>query len=387
MTETHKVNILLVDDKELNIYALEQMLARPDRNFITATNGKEALKHVLNEDISLIILDVQMPGMDGFEVAQILKSNKRTRNIPIIFASAEKKDREFVMKGFEEGAIDYLYKPLDRDITEAKVSVLLTLHLQKRELEQKNAELENAQREIVQLNADLQKNVEQLEAANKDLESFSYSVSHDLRAPLRAINGYANIISHEFGDAIDPELGRLFQIIRKNAAKMGELIDDLLAFSKLGRKELVRTTINTNEMVKKIIEEAHAPGKERTRFVVADLEPVRGDYTLINQCFVNLISNSIKYSSRKEDPQVTISSVRDGDNWIYSVADNGTGFNMDYAHKLFGVFQRLHSDEDFEGTGVGLAIAHRVISKHGGRIWAEGEVGKGATFYFSLPST
>ncbi|HEY1025189.1 MAG TPA: PAS domain S-box protein, partial [Sphingobacteriaceae bacterium] len=141
-TGKERVNILIVDDKEKNIFALEQMLARPDRNFIRATNGKEALKYVLNEEVCLIILDVQMPGMDGFEVAQILKSNKRTKDIPIIFASAEKKDREFMMKGFEEGAIDYLYKPLDREVTEAKVSVLLKLHLQKRELEVKNSALE-----------------------------------------------------------------------------------------------------------------------------------------------------------------------------------------------------------------------------------------------------
>jgi PAS domain S-box-containing protein len=608
-----KVNILIVDDKRANIFAMEQMLARPDRHFLTATNGNEALKLVLNEDISLIILDVQMPDMDGFEVAQIIKSNKRTRDIPIIFASAEKKERQFMVKGFEEGAIEYLHKPLDKDITQAKVDVLLKLQLQKVELQEKNHALERyallinnsadliciinpqtlkfeevnqavepllgytpeevressllfylateyrqmvqkhtksirekisfetqvytrsrsirwfqwnivhkngrwfanardittakeveeiksylatvvkqsheavyllnmdgkiiswnlgaekiygyteqealkmniwnivpeylireshqvvdrilkgeeirsletkritrsgriidvkfsatvitdssaarrslaitesditiqkqAEQEIRQLNADLQANVKQLEVTNKELESFSYSVSHDLRAPLRAINGYAGIIREEYQDSIDAEQGRLLSIIEDSARKMGVLIDELLAFSKIGRKEVVKTTIHTREMVQQIIkeQERHYPD---TKWKVTKLPQVQGDYTLLYQCLVNLISNAAKYSSKKPEPKVEIGSKKNNSEYIFYVRDNGSGFRMEYAHKLFGVFQRLHSDEEFEGTGVGLAIAQRIIVKHGGRIWAEGEVDKGATFYFSLP--
>ena len=614
MPKKEKLNILIVDDKATNLYALEQMLSKPDRNIISAINGREALNKVLNDDISLIILDVQMPEMDGFEIAQILKSNKRTRDIPIIFASAEKKDHHFVMKGFEEGALDYLQKPLDKEITEAKVSVLLKLHLQKKELMQKNAVLEkyallidnsadiiciinpetlkfeevneafysltgyNAEEvkgtsllfyltedfrdkikrlskdlkehfsfetqiytkkhaikwfhwkivnknglwfsnarditetkeveeiknyltavvkqsndaiyllnpqgniiswndgaekiyefserealnmkiwnivpeflmneaqdvvnkvmngqevqfletkrinkfgkiidvlfsasvikdidnilksvaitekditeqkrselEISELNTNLKKNVSQLEVINEELESFSYSVSHDLRAPLRAINGYAQIILEEYQAQFDEELKRLFGVIQKNATKMGLLIDDLLSFSKLGRKELVKVKIDTNDMVQQILREMQENIPEKMTINTKPLLDAEGDYTLIYQAFVNLISNAIKYSSKTGNPEIEINAFESGEEYIYYVKDNGSGFNMEYADKLFGVFQRLHGDNEFEGTGVGLAIVKRVILKHGGRVWAESEVDKGATFYFSLP--
>jgi PAS domain S-box-containing protein len=614
MARKEKINILIVDDKPTNLYALEQMLIKPGRNIISATSGREALSTVLNNEISLIILDVQMPEMDGFEIAQILKSNKRTSDIPIIFASAEKKDHHFVMKGFGEGALDYLQKPLDKEITEAKVSVLLKLHLQRKELVEKNASLEKyallinnsadiiciinaktlkfeesnnafyslmgydaeevkgssllfyltedfrdkieklardmrehfsfetqvytkkhalrwlhwkivnknglwfsnarditetkeveeiknyltavvkqsndaiyllnphgdiiswnngaesiyefserealnmnilnivpdflineaqdvitnvmngyevqsletkrisksgkiievlfsatvitdtdnvlksiaitekditeqkkSQLEISELNANLKKNVAQLEVINEELESFSYSISHDLRAPLRAINGYAQIILEEYQAGFDGELKRLFGVIQKNANRMGLLIDDLLSFSKLGRKELVKVSIDTNDMVKQIIREMQESVDGKTVINVKTLLPADGDYTLVYQAFVNLISNAIKYSSKKDKPEIEINSFESGEEHIYYVKDNGSGFNMDYADKLFGVFQRLHGDNEFEGTGVGLAIVKRVILKHRGRVWAESEVNKGATFYFSLP--
>ena len=614
MSAQEKVNILIVDDKAANIYALEQILAKVNRHIIGATSGKEALKTVLNKEIDLIILDVQMPEMDGFEVAQILKSNKRTSDIPIIFASAEKTERQFMVKGFEEGAIDYLQKPVDKDILEAKVSVLLKLHLQKRQLIEKNLVLEKfallinnsadliciinpltlkfeevndaalrlldykvdelrgtslslyvadesrqhvltiakesrekisfetrlytkkralkwfqwniihknglwfcnarditeakeveeirhylsvvvkqsndaiylhdrhgkiiswnqgaefiygfseeealnmniwnivpdhlldeahrvvnailngeeiqsletkritkfgkiidvvfsasvitdannalksvaiterditqqkkADQEIKQLNTDLEKNVVQLEISNKDLESFSYSVSHDLRAPLRSINGYAKIIEEEYHASFDDELKRLFSIIKNNANKMGALIDDLLAFSRLGKKEISKTPVDVTAMVHRVLKEMEMNIGPHVTVTVDELSPTEGDYNLLYQVFVNLISNAIKYSSKKTHPIVEIKSERNENEIIYFVKDNGTGFNQDYAPKLFGVFQRLHNNDEFEGTGVGLAIVHRIVMKHGGRVWAEGEIDKGATFYFSLP--
>ncbi len=750
MNNNQKVSILIVDDQPKNIFALEQMLAKPGRTFISATDGVAALKIALNRSIDLIILDVHMPGMDGFEVTQILKTNKRTKDIPIIFASAEKKEKEFVMKGFEEGGIDYLHKPLDPKITEAKVSVLLRLHLQKKELIAKNATLEQyallinnsadliciinaeslkfeqvnqavktllgytteeikgtsllfylkeedrqrvqklskenkekfsfeasiyckertvkwlnwnivnkngfwfanarditetkdveeiknylstvvkqsneaiylhdqhgkiiswnegateiygyteaealkmkiwniipehllqeaqekiskimqgekiigfetkritkhrkiidvlfsasvlldvnnnlksiaiterditlqkrSEEQIKQLNADLQKNIsqlkereeqiqtifrnapeavivideegkitswnpmaeaifgwtpdevigqylhetiipqrfreahlkglkhflktgegpilnkplelqackkdsteidvglrisqtylkgkyyfigfvsditfrkkaeveirqkkEQLEAINKELESFSYSVSHDLRAPLRSINGYAQIILEEHQPLLNDELKRLFGIIQNNAKRMGTLIDDLLAFSRLGRRSLTKTPVNFNDLVHQVVKDLEVTFHANTSISIHPLKFTEGDQTLLYQVFANLISNAIKYSGKKETPRIEIGFLENDDEYIYYVSDNGAGFNMEYAHKLFGVFQRLHSNEEFEGTGVGLAIVQRIIAKHGGRVWAEGEIDKGATFYFSLP--
>jgi two-component system sensor histidine kinase/response regulator len=385
MSKQLKDQILIVDDKINNIYALEQILSRPGRDLLSATNGNEALKVALNQEIDLIILDVQMPGMDGFEVAQILKSNKRTRGTPIIFVTAELKDQKNVLKGFEEGAIDYLYKPLNPEITEAKVSVLLQLQRQRKELVEKNIALEMAQMEIKQLYADLQRNNAQLELTNKELESFSYSVSHDLRAPLRSINGYAQIIREEYGNQLADEAKRLFQIIQNNAKKMGNLIDDLLAFARMGRKEMVRLPVDMNKLVKPIVTDIVNSTGTQAHITVHRLLSVHADPVLLSQVYINLISNAIKYSAKKENPEVEIGSFVQDNDHVYFVKDNGAGFDMNYVHKLFGVFQRLHTNEEFEGTGVGLAIVQRIVVKHGGKVWAEGKMNEGATFYFSLP--
>lgn len=614
MSKNEKTNILIVDDKAKNIFALEQILSVPGRNFIRAMNGQDALKIVLNKEIDLIILDVQMPDMDGFEVAQILKSHKRTKDIPIIFASAEKKEHRFMMKGFEEGAVDYLYKPLDSAVTEAKVSVLLQLHLQKKELVRKNITLEKyallinnsadliciinagtlkfeevnyavnsmlgytteevkntsllfylegedrvtvqklcqankeqfsfearlycknrsikwlnwnvvnkdglwfanarditgikeaeeiknhlsivvkqsidaiylhdhegkiiswnegaekmygfseaeavnmkiwnivpeqllsgmqavisdilsgkkiqlqemqritkygkiidvifsasvitdfngslksvaitereitqqkkADREIRQLNADLKTNIIQLEATNKELESFSYSVSHDLRTPLRSINGYSRIIQEDHHAQLDSEVLRLLENIQSNANRMGVLIDNLLEFSRLGRRKVTKMPVDVMELAQRVLEDLDEDSIGKVKIQIGSLATAEGDPVLLYQVLVNLISNAIKYSGKKEVPAIEIGYSGNDEEYIYYVKDNGTGFDMAYAHKLFGVFQRLHSNEEFEGTGVGLAIVQRIIVKHGGRVWAEGQPDKGATFFFSLP--
>jgi light-regulated signal transduction histidine kinase (bacteriophytochrome) len=239
--------------------------------------------------------------------------------------------------------------------------------------------------EIKQLNADLKRNVTELELTNKELESFSYSVSHDLRAPLRSINGYAQIIQEDHAQQLSNEAKRMLNVIRNNAKRMGVLIDDLLAFSRMGRKEVVRLEIDFNKMVEPIIADLEKGTDKPVAITVKKLHPAQGDPALLSQVFINLISNAIKYSSRKETPQVEIGSFEKEDEWVYYVKDNGAGFDMQYVHKLFGVFQRLHSNEEFEGTGVGLAIVQRIVVKHGGRVWAEGKIDEGATFYFSLP--
>lgn len=246
-----------------------------------------------------------------------------------------------------------------------------------------------AREEIEQLNATLEQKViertAQLEAVNKELESFSYSVSHDLRAPLRAIDGYARIIEEDYFKLFDDEGKRLFSVIQYNAKKMGTLIDDLLSFSRLGRKDLNRMRVNMNELVEGAILELEKSVKHNASIKIGKLGTVAVDYGLISQAMINLISNAIKYSSKNPQPQINIDADRRANEVIYSVADNGVGFDMKYADKLFGVFQRLHSEADFEGTGVGLAIVQRIINKHGGRVWAEARPNKGATFYFSLP--
>ena len=247
-------------------------------------------------------------------------------------------------------------------------------------------ERKRAEQAIQQLNTDLEKQAEQLQAANKELEAFSYSVSHDLRAPLRAIDGYTRILVEDYESLLDAEGKRICGVISREARRMGQLIDDLLAFSRLGRKEMYSSKIDMNALASSVFEELiKEENRERIDFELVKLPIARGDSSLIRQVWVNLLSNAIKFTSRKERSVIEVGSKHTREENIYYVRDNGAGFDMEYGNKLFGVFQRLHSENEFSGTGVGLAIVQRIIRRHGGRVWAQGEVEKGATFYFALP--
>jgi len=226
---------------------------------------------------------------------------------------------------------------------------------------------------------------EQIKSLNHELESFTYSVAHDLRAPLRAIDGYAGLLKENNAKSFDDEANRLLNVIMNNAKRMGKLIDDLLDFSRMGKLTLRQHSVDMNALVAQIINEQFDTAKETVRFNIGNLEEAKCDSNLIRHVLTNILSNAIKYSQYEARPAITIGSMRNTTDVIYFVRDNGVGFDMQYVDKLFGVFQRLHRSSEFEGTGVGLAIVHRIIVKHGGKVWAEGEVGKGATFYFSLP--
>ncbi len=246
-----------------------------------------------------------------------------------------------------------------------------------------------SEREILRLNTELEQRViertAQLEAANRELEAFAYSVSHDLRAPLRAVDGYTRILAEDYEAQLDVEGKRVCSVISQSARDMGKLIDDLLAFSSVGRATMQRSTIDMAAMAQSIFFEiTTAETRERIDFHVGPLPSIVGDLSLFRQVWTNLLSNAVKFSSKKDRSKIEISSAHQDGQTYYSIRDNGAGFDMQYLDKLFGVFQRLHSTREFEGTGVGLAIAQRIIVRHGGRIWAEGEVGKGAIFYFSV---
>jgi len=239
---------------------------------------------------------------------------------------------------------------------------------------------------ILKLNADLATNVSDLNNANKELESFSYSVSHDLRAPLRIIDGFAKIMSEEYAPQMDEEAHRFIEAIRSNAKHMGQLIDDLLNFSRIGRQELAIHETDMHKLVVHVIESFsllnNTPGADIQLNTIVD---AKCDAHLIKQVWINLISNALKYSRNKENPVIKISSEVTEKEIIYSVTDNGVGFDMEFSDKLFAVFQRLHKATEYEGTGVGLALASRIVTRHRGRVWAYSVPDQGATFYFSLP--
>lgn len=248
--------------------------------------------------------------------------------------------------------------------------------------------MKDVQLQISKLNDSLERKVlqrtEELSNANNELEAFSYSVSHDLRTPLRAMSGYAQMVKEMYEDTVDENGRRLLNNIVLNAANMGRLIDDLLAFSRLSRKDIAHQQVNMIKLVKDCIDEL-LPAGSKVKVDVAYLPVCSADPAMIKQVWLNLIGNSVKYSSTKGQPIISIGSKKLPEEYVFFVKDNGVGFDMKYADKLFGVFQRLHGQTDFEGTGIGLALVKRIVEKHNGRVWAESAKGEGATFYFSLP--
>jgi signal transduction histidine kinase len=247
--------------------------------------------------------------------------------------------------------------------------------------------LRATEKENRSLNEELERRLEELTAVNKELEAFSYSVSHDLRAPLRAIDGFSRILLEDYSGMLDEEGHRLFSVIRSNTLNMGQLIDDLLAFSRLGRQDVVPLEVNISEMARQVFQELQPHDSVKTpKFTLNHLPTAFGDRSMIRQVLTNLISNAIKFTrDRGAEAAIEITGHSNGRENIYHITDNGIGFDMAYVDKLFGVFQRLHSQNEFEGTGVGLALVKRIVVRHGGRVWAEGKVGEGASFYFTLP--
>jgi PAS domain S-box-containing protein len=236
------------------------------------------------------------------------------------------------------------------------------------------------------LNERLLRRGEELEAANKELEAFSYSVSHDLRAPLRGVDGFSRILTEEYGPHLDEEARRLLNVIRGEAQRMGQLIDDLLAFSRMGKQEMQRTFCDMTELAHSAFEQIDAAARNRVRhFAVKELPPAYGDKAMLRQVFFNLVSNAAKFSAHKDQPEIEVGATAVDGLTTYYVKDNGVGFDQRFAAKLFGVFQRLHREDEFEGTGVGLALVKRIILRHQGKVWAEGRVNEGATIYFALP--
>ena len=366
-----RINILLVDDQPENLQALEVLLGGLEQNLVRANSGKEALRHLLDNDFAVILLDVQMPEMDGFETAALIRQRKKTEHTPIIFVTAISQSDQHVAAGYALGAVDYIFKPVVPEILRSKVSVFV--------------ELQKQNHQIRELNRVLQSRAAELEMANRELEAFSYSVSHDLGAPLRSIEGFVRAIEEECGGVLDAKAKNYLDRVHSAAKRMSELIRDLLEMSRVTRSEMQRRQFNLSEVARSIIENIKDanPDRKLDFHAPATLEAF-GDARLMRIVLENLLGNAFKFTAKKPIARIELGSMYANGVLTYFVRDNGAGFDMAFANKLFGPFQRLHRFEDFPGTGVGLATVQRIVRRHGGDIWVEAGVDKGATFFFTL---
>jgi len=370
MSNADKPVVLIVDDNIANIEVLGAALAN-DYDIRFATGGAEGLALAKRAPPDLILLDVMMPGMDGFETCQRLRANPQMRDTPVIFISALDAVADKV-KAFKVGGSDYVTKPFQPEEVQARVSTHVNLY--------------RARRKLYEREEMLRRNLAQLEAANKELDAFAYSVSHDLRAPLRHIDGFLGLLKARAVATLDDKSLHYMDTIAAAAKRMGTLIDDLLSFSRMGRSAMAAQRVELAALVQEVIQELGTSTTARAiDWRIGELPVVTGDRAMLRVALVNLIANALKFTQKREKAEIEISSQSAAMEDVIFVRDNGVGFDMQYVNKLFGVFQRLHRADEFEGTGIGLANVRRVITRHGGRTWAEGKVDGGATFYFTLP--
>ncbi|MBI4523298.1 MAG: response regulator [Deltaproteobacteria bacterium] len=453
-----QIGILVVEDSPTQAEQLRYILERHFYRVSMARNGQEALALLNQEKPTMVVSDVLMPVLDGYELCRRIRSDKNLRDLPVILLTSLS-DPEDVVKGLECGADNFITKPYDPSYLLSRVEYMLANeHLRQYESTnmgvevyfagrkhfitsdrlqilnlllstyelavQKNRELSTAQEELRSFNARLEEKVKertialesevarrkqaeeeirslnaqleqrvlgrtrQLEEANRELEAFSYSVSHDLRAPLRHIQGFTELLQENAVSSLDEKSRHYLRSIAESATHMNSLIDNLLAFSRLGHAEMQKTRVSLDQLVQEAVTELTHDDPERT--ILWDIQPlpeVEGDRFMLRLVLVNLISNALKFTRTRPESNIEIGTRTDQENEkVIFVRDNGVGFDMRYVDKLFGIFQRLHRAEEFEGTGVGLASVRRIIHRHGGRVWAEGSVDGGATFYFTLPT-
>jgi two-component system sensor histidine kinase/response regulator len=383
--EDDRVNILLVDDQPANLLALEAMLQGLGQNLVKAESGREALKWLLTHEFAVILLDVKMPEMDGFETATLIHQRDKSRHTPIIFLTAAEKSETQTVRGYAVGAVDYLVKPVVPEFVRSKVSVFVEL-AKKTELLRRQTRLlqdsEQEARELAAARADL---VRDLEHKNRELESFSYAVSHDLRAPLRRIESFARALTESRADKLDATGVRFLDRIREASQQMSRLIDDVLHLSRLTRAELRDQELDLSAIVGMILERLQEAEPERNVEVKIRPEVIAtGDAQLLRIALHNLLENAWKFTGKQPAARIEFGVTNIGGEPTFFVRDNGAGFDMSYVERLFGPFQRLHLTSEFPGTGIGLATVQRIIHRHGGRVWAAGTVGQGATFHFTI---
>jgi signal transduction histidine kinase len=399
--------LLLVDDREDNLVAIESILGADGYVFVRASSGREALKVLLTEfDFALILMDVSMPNLDGFETAALIYEREKLKHIPIIFITALHYGEENIYKGYRSGAVDYIYKPINPDLLRAKVAVFIDLyrknhllHVQRQKLEATNKNLEqevqerkNSEEKVHALNLQLLQSIEKIQAANKDLDRFAFMASHDLQEPLRKIRMFTSRMQDKYSQIFDEEAKVYLSRIQNSVNRMQMLIQDILTFSKisLDKKEFVSSDLNA--IVEDVLSDLDSVVKEKRAEIVVDKLPMlRVNPNLARPLFSNLIGNALKYAKKDVAPVVRVYSdinYQTGSKYCrIFFNDNGIGFEQKYAEQIFDMFKRLHQQNEYEGTGIGLALCKKIVEEHEGYISAISTLGVGSTFIVSLPMT
>ncbi|HEY5916531.1 MAG TPA: response regulator [Chryseolinea sp.] len=403
--------ILLVDDREDNLLSIEAILAPAGYQFIKANSGRQALKVLLTEfDFAIILMDVKMPNLNGFETASLIYEREKLRHIPIIFITANNYGDENVFKGYQSGAIDYIFKPFNPDVLRAKVAVLIDLYKKNRllleqekkliainkSLEREISEKKNSEEKIKLLNRKLLENIANLESANKDLERFAFMASHDLQEPLRKIRMFSDRLLTKSKN-IPEDDAKMVNRIQQAAERMQVLIVDILSFSKVSNDKTNFVESDLNVVIKDVLTDLEEEINANNATVsIQPLPSLHVRPTLMRPLFQNLISNALKYRKKDEGVNIEIRSevsfgISERDKNLVNkycrifIKDNGIGFDQKYAEEIFGMFRRLHHNGEYSGTGVGLALCKKIAELHHGFISARSKINEGSTFIVSFP--
>jgi len=401
------IKILIVDDKKENLLSLQVILADRGYQFVEATSGKDALRILLkNQDFAIILMDVQMPLMDGFETAEMIRQSEKLKHVPIIFLTANMNTNEYIFKGYQSGAVDYMIKPLSPEILQAKVMVFTELFRKNQELRKKEEETHTLNEMILKANKELasqyaaiEKHADELKKKNMELDAFTYISSHDLQEPLRKIQTFANLImSNEYANLSEDGKTKFDRILYA-CNRMRELINSLLTFSRATLVDRRYETVDLNTIINDVKEALHENLNDIGATITTDFHDTAKIIPFqFVQLMENLIHNAIKFAKTETPLEITIKSrlVNGPDlqienlstavNYCHiSFGDNGIGFEPQHSEKIFGVFQKLHGRDVYEGTGIGLAIVKKIVENHNGHINAIGEPMQGATFNIYIP--
>lgn len=408
-----KKKLLLVDDRPDNLLSMETILEKDGYELVKANSGRQALKILLTEfDFALILMDVKMPNLSGFETAELIYEREKLRHIPIVFITANSLGEEHMFKGYSTGAVDYIYKPVNPELLRAKVSVYVDLYTKNHQLiaqEKKlitiNKNLENeikerklSEQQVIELNRKLVENIDRLEAANKDLDRFAFMSSHDLQEPLRKIRTFTDLLYSKYKDVFNDDAVRYINRIQKAAERMQTLVKDILEFSQLSNDKNLFVETDLNLLVEEVISDMETMIQEKNAKInIKSLPSLEVNPGLIRPLFFNLIGNALKYSKKEVEPVIEIYGEPDTGNDDLNavvkkkrfcrifVKDNGIGFDQKYAEQIFDMFVRLHGNSEYQGTGIGLALCKQIVEKHQGFISALSTEKQGSTFIVSLP--